>query len=525
MILDSYHNNVHDILLANIGTGTIGRLKAELVSDVLEMDEYWTLKGEKELAGYSGTEKTTEYGELSNLAKIRLRTKNNITSDVVSGTLTIKSGDKTLIVLELTGNIGDPRIITTEIPEAVKYVPYGTMIQNNNKYSWNNIKYTLRRGSLPEGMELKSNGELYGVPKETGEFTFTVRMEVKSKIERTWNEKEFTLKVNGNTNANVDAATDDGYEVSTRISDMPAGAGEAQVFVSEGEYATFKNVFLDGNKLVSGKDFTSESGSTKITILAETLDKLPQGTHTIGVEFRTEEETLKRAAQNFDIGKSNGDSGNSGSSDSGNSGNSGSGDSGSSGNDDSGNHSDSNANSTSDNSAANTATGKTNTAPSSTNTVQPVVSPEQADTQGISYVDVLMTPDNAKLKAELLQKYYGRNVYLMAHLGNGIGYSILMSEVVASNDLDLSSSIIELDKFAEGFVVFSIKPACVMNLPYQIGMHVKVGTEYSGHPAYIFVFNQIMGVYDIYSVSSVNEIGNVMLYMNELTDVIVMIAK
>ena len=29
-------------------------------------------------------------------------------------------------------------------------------------------------------MELKENGELYGVPKEVGEFTFTVIMEVDS---------------------------------------------------------------------------------------------------------------------------------------------------------------------------------------------------------------------------------------------------------------------------------------------------------------------------------------------------------
>ena len=55
--------------------------------------------------------------------------------------------------------------------------------------------------------------------------------------------------------------------------------------------------------LESGKDYTAESGSTRITILSQTLNSgLDEGTHTLGVEFRTPDtNTLKRAAQNFVI--------------------------------------------------------------------------------------------------------------------------------------------------------------------------------------------------------------------------------
>lgn len=70
------------------------------------------------------------------------------------------------MVLTLTGMVGDPSITTKDIPAAVKYVPYGTVIQNNNKYSWNKTSYTMVSGTLPAGMTIRENGEIYGVPQE-----------------------------------------------------------------------------------------------------------------------------------------------------------------------------------------------------------------------------------------------------------------------------------------------------------------------------------------------------------------------
>lgn len=313
VMLDGYHNNTHDIVLINMGTEAISALTAEVVSDVVELDEYWTLKGVYDLAGFSGTDRLEINGELANMAKVRLKVKEGVNPGTdISGTLTVKSGDTPLLVMTLTGTIGNPCISTTEIPEAVKYVPYGTVIQNNNKYSWNTVSYRLDSGFLPEGMEIRPNGELYGVPRETGEFTFTVYM-TNSASQFNNSQKVFTLVVNENTNANVDGATDAGYDVTQRIPTLQLGnVSSDQLFVSQGVFDQFAHVFLDGKMLEAGKDYMAESGSTRITILSQTLNNgLGEGTHTLGVEFRTTDtDTLKRAAQNFVLSTSINDNNN-----------------------------------------------------------------------------------------------------------------------------------------------------------------------------------------------------------------------
>lgn len=306
MMLDSYHHYEHDILLINMGTDPINALKAELVSDTLELDEYWSLSGNYALSGFTTTQEAEGiyYGELSNMAKIRLRKKENVENGTkISGTLTIKSGEKTLMVFALSGTVGDPQITTKEIPQAVKYVPYGTMIQNNNKYSWNKVSYKLESGSLPGGMEIKKNGELYGVPTEAGEFKFTVCMKNSSKFSDS--RATLTLEVIENTDTNVNNATDQGYDVLQRIQDVTIGttAGD-RLFISQGLFTDFEHhVYLDGRELEENVEYSAASGSTRITIKSETLDDLDKGKHTLGVEFRDDEESLKRAAQNFNVKK------------------------------------------------------------------------------------------------------------------------------------------------------------------------------------------------------------------------------
>lgn len=303
VMMDEYHSNIHDIFLANMGTEDIAALSVELVSNTVELDEYWTLSGDYDLSGFKGTTKDTYYGGLSNLAKIRIKAMDGIENGTdVSGTLTIKSGNDNLMVLTLTGTIGNPCITTKEIPQAVKYVPYGTMIQNNNKYSWNEVSYKLTSGKLPNGMEVKPNGELYGVPTETGEFTFTVRMSNSSDYFSD-SIMTYTLVVVENTDENVEAATDQGYDLIERVQDMTLGEEFDQTLVSTGTYAEFVAVYLDGVKLEEGTDYDSEEGSTRITIRGQTLTSSDsEGTHTLGIEFRTDDtELLMRAAQNYDI--------------------------------------------------------------------------------------------------------------------------------------------------------------------------------------------------------------------------------
>lgn len=300
VMLDVLHDDKHDIMLANMGTQAIQGLSAELNSNTLELDDYWTLKGNHELSGFTTTDRTTSFGELSNLAMLRLRKKEGVADgSEVSGTLTIKAGSTVLMVMKLTGTVGDPVITTTEIPAAVKYVPYGTMIQSSNKYSWNEVSFELWSGRLPGGMVIKPNGELYGVPTQAGEFTFTVRMT--NSFGRFGEQRqEFTLVVKENTDANVDGATDESYNLTERVAyQYNTGLG-AQRMVSQGVFEEFVDLWLDGVKLERGVDYEAESGSTRITIASQTLGGKGTGTHTLGIEFRTSDtDSVRRAAQNY----------------------------------------------------------------------------------------------------------------------------------------------------------------------------------------------------------------------------------
>lgn len=323
VMLDSIHDNIHSIMVANLGTEPIANLKAELSADAtVALDEYWQLDGKHSLEGFSDSygyvknedgsfsSNTSDWGRLWNLAKVRLVRKEGVEDGAdVTGTLTFKSGETTLMVLTLTGTVGDPAITTKEIPGAVKYVPYGVMIQNSNKYSWNKVTYRLNAGRLPAGMTLKPNGEIYGVPAETGEFSFEVRMEnSSSRFQNRYVYKEFTLIVAENTDANVEAATDEGYTILDRIPNLDWDAEGSYSIRSQGEYAAFQDIYLDGVKLVEGTDYTKSEGSTRVTINSQTLKaSKAEGTHTLGMEFREgataiSEGSLKRAAQNYYLG-------------------------------------------------------------------------------------------------------------------------------------------------------------------------------------------------------------------------------
>ena len=338
MDLTGYYHYVHDIVLVNLGKEAIPALSAELVSDQVELDDYWSLKGDNSFLGFDPDDPDSyawTMGELWNQAKLRIRAKEGAErGEEISGKLIIKSNGTPLMELTLTGIVGDPGITTKEIPQAVKYVPYGTMIQNNNKYSWNQVKYSQLEGKLPKGMKMLPNGELYGVPTEAGTFTFTVMME-NSHSSFSPSMKTFTMTVVENTDDNVDGSTDQGYHLSQRIQNMDINGFYDQTMVSEGIYDEFLHLFLDGVKLEEGTDFTSESGSTRITIRSETLKRAnTPGKHTLGVEFRTKDNnTLKRAAQNYEVTekKKPSNNGSSGGSSSGSSGSSGSSSGGSKG--------------------------------------------------------------------------------------------------------------------------------------------------------------------------------------------------
>ena len=188
-----------------------------------------------------------------------------------------------------------------------------------------------------------------------------------------------------------------------------------------------------------------------------------------------------------------------------------------------------NSSSDSSNSDSNNSTSQESSTSTSGNTIQilpqNVPLAEQVTENGIAYADVLMQAESARLRLEVLQKYRGRNIYLMTHLGNGVGYSISMADTDISEELDLSSDMGEVKDFAEGFTTYQLTALHSVKLPYALGIHMNLGTEYTGCAAYIFTKDLTTGTYTLNSTTIVNEIGNVMLYNNQITDVMVLIQR
>lgn len=303
VFLNDINDNHHDIFLANVGDTVLTGLNATLSeAQNVKLDDYWTVGGDgnNTLAAFTETGHAgTHYGEIANVAKIRLVPDGN---GSISGTLTITADGQEPVVIKLTGVAGNPKIVTDTLPEAVKYVPYGSLIQHNNMYDWNTVSFEIVNGALPDGMTIKDNGELYGVPTQTGTFEFTVRMD-NSDERFSSSEATFTLNVLENTNENVDASTDNGYDVSIRVPDLMTNYQD-EVFESQGELSEFIDFWLDGEKLVRGTDYVAEAGSTKITVRSQTFQKAGPGKHTIAAEFRVdgdENKELKRAAQNYEL--------------------------------------------------------------------------------------------------------------------------------------------------------------------------------------------------------------------------------
>ena len=160
-------------------------------------------------------------------------------------------------------------------------------------------------------------GELYGTPQASGTYTFTIGAYYSdSEFETSY--QTFQLNILDNTDENVYEATDVDYDLITPIGkDQNAGKYDFglsrimsdQLFVSKRTYGEFTALWINGERMVSGDDYTSESGSTRITIKSQTLNaKLHEGQgNTIAAEFRVNgTNEVRRTAQNVYIHVRNG---------------------------------------------------------------------------------------------------------------------------------------------------------------------------------------------------------------------------
>ena len=194
----------------------------------------------------------------------------------------------------------------------VKYVPYSYTVKTNNWDPDNIVTYSIEKGTLARGLQMyPATGEIYGMPLEAGEFPITVKATF-SNPRYLPSYKDLTLTVLDNTDSNVWNASDLGYEVEQYVGTLVSGSCPVlteltdQLFVSTGAYREFIDFWLNGEKLVEGKDYTKEEGSTRITIRSQTFKEKADknGVNTIAAEFRVGGDTgnaLKRTAQNFRI--------------------------------------------------------------------------------------------------------------------------------------------------------------------------------------------------------------------------------
>ena len=315
VFLDSYYSNTdanglfyYDIVVANIGDEALTGLNVVLEAPQnVKLDGYWVIGGDKNNTLSAFT--LDNCNEVSNLAKIRLVQDGE---GEVSGTLKITADGQDPKIIKLVGHAGNPKIVTDpELPDGVKFVPYYSVIATNNIYEWNKVTFELY-GRLPKGVSFdKVSGEIYGVPQETGTFEF----EVCAKSDYFgYNYRDFTLEILENTNENVYNASDEdytltqpiGYELTTGAHDFELNTmSRDQLFVSSGTYGDFIDLWINGVKMTPGEDYTSEEGSTRITIKSQTLQNLGNNTtNTIAAEFRVGGDVtneLKRTAQNFTI--------------------------------------------------------------------------------------------------------------------------------------------------------------------------------------------------------------------------------
>ncbi len=195
-----------------------------------------------------------------------------------------------------------PAAVEDAPPTATQYVPYQEAIPA----SLSGGSFTLTSGSLPAGLSLSADGVLSGFPEELGVFSFTVTETAgDSSVEHVC-----SLSTYSRMYANVEESNPPGYGfVETegddgRVQDQTVSSVDEltdQVMHCQGPFPQFRNLYLDGRRLVRDVEYRAEEGSTKITIYAETIGEEGGGTHTIAAEFETDDGETVYTVQNYTV--------------------------------------------------------------------------------------------------------------------------------------------------------------------------------------------------------------------------------
>ena len=316
IFLDDYYQYRHDILIANVGDQKLEGLSVRLENaSHVKIDDYWTVGGEGNdtLEPFTSVAKTQEYGELQNLAKVRVVSDG---AGDITGDLIISAKGQESVVIHLSGSAIQPVIRTTDLTYAVKYVPYSYIISTSNMNEKVDVTYELK-GKLPAGMRFDAKtGELYGVPMEAGTYTFTVKVSFSEQSFEP-STQQLTLEVKENEDDIVFNATDEGYEIIPEEDGMKGYVGEqvseykfeladtvtSEMFISNGEFSEFTKVWINGVELQEGTEYLAEPGSTVIQIFLDNIRKrkvIKEGKNTIAAEYK-----IKRPNKSGDSGSGN----------------------------------------------------------------------------------------------------------------------------------------------------------------------------------------------------------------------------
>lgn len=338
VVLDKTHAYTHDVFVANIGDEPLPVKVTLTEAKGVELDSYWT--GNGTLDPFTSSEDSDSNGLPGNSTKITLRAQwlereKKYYEGEISGKLTITAGNGEEAVIRLSGYANSFSFTTEAMGDAVRYVPYDQAIQNSSSGPATAVTYRPVGGSLPNGLSLYRNGVIYGIPTNAGRYTFTVAAQlsgVSTGLPDECVEREFTINVLDNTDQNVWKKTDtssnprDDYSITIAIPNQNGSSGNinlggrktattegndwdnrTMLLRSKGSYSLFRGVYLDGRKLVEGKEYISEEGSTKITLLSQVIRESGEGQHTLAAEFYENQGydgTLRRAAQNYTVTKS-----------------------------------------------------------------------------------------------------------------------------------------------------------------------------------------------------------------------------
>jgi len=166
---------------------------------------------------------------------------------------------------------------TVPLESGTKYVPYSAKIKFDGM---EDAEYALTAGTLQFGLTLDTDGTIHGVPMGAGDFSFNVRAALDN---HDFIGRQVDLTVAENTDANIAAAQEKGYDICTPIGENQGNGHytlngyKEQTFMSGGPFSEFVDLWLDGKKLTRDVEYKVEQGSAEFTP--------GDGDHTIAAEF------------------------------------------------------------------------------------------------------------------------------------------------------------------------------------------------------------------------------------------------